>query len=147
MKLERRAETQTEIELDEDDLLLIDDSASKDLQQDFEEQIFENALIQHENFSRIWRATPINESVDSKSKLSEKMLKVIGSLTNCRAELEPGGNTVILKGDSSEEIEKAILKLEVVHSWMVSSCSHNYDETNGLVITFDGAPNIQFPIF
>lgn len=124
MKLERRAETQTETELDEDDLLLVDDSTSKDLQQDFEDNAIENALIQHENFSRIWRAASINESVDSKSKLSEKMLKVIGSLTNCRAELEPGGNTVILKGDSSVEIEKALLKLDVVAGWMVSLCSY-----------------------
>lgn len=126
--MERLPETQTEtIVGGEEPVVLEDDHPNNPGGRD-EGDIDENILIQHETFSRSWRAASVHESMNNQTNLSERMLKEIGSLTNCRVELELGGKGVVVKGDSHHDINKAISKLDVVDGWMVSLSSDDGDK-------------------
>lgn len=132
--------------MDDEDPLEVGDIESQDSKRN-EEDIVENTLIKHENFSRVWRDVSLNEPVDGKPRFSEKLLNAIGGLTNCRAELEPGGKGIIIKGDDPQDVEKAISKLNVINNWMVSLCFYGYIKTNSLVLMLNPSPHLQLPIF
>ena len=149
VKLERLPETQTETIVGGEDPLVLEDDNPKKSEGKYEEDIVESALIEHETLSRSWRAATYNESIKKQPILSERILKVIGSLTNCRVELEVGGKGVALKGDSHQDINKAISKLDVVDGWMVSllGCSDTDNKTNGLVLTLNPPSHVQLSMF
>ena len=81
--------------------------------------IVENALIPHEIISKQWVVPCVNDSPNSGLKLSEKLLKVIGDLTNCRVELRTDRKSISIRGENDLDVDRACSKLEVAQDWAV----------------------------
>jgi hypothetical protein len=116
VKLKRLPDTQTETTLE-----LADPAAGNDDDEysplGFQEDAIENALIPHEIFTRTWRSAFTKDSV---LRFPERLLGMIGDLTNCRVELEADGGAITARAENLDDVEKAILKLKTIDDWAVS---------------------------
>lgn len=116
MKLKRLADTQTETVLE-----LADPAAGNGDDEysplGYEDDAVENALIPHEIFTRTWRSASTKDTV---LRFPEKLLGVVGDLTNCRVELEADGGAITARAENVDDVEKAIMKLKTIDEWMVS---------------------------
>jgi len=77
-----------------------------------EEPSSEGLLIEYQNIVRTW--VPSKSGRDIGARVSDQMLSMIGGLCNCRIErLDESRSDVTLRGDTEQDIEKALLKLRV----------------------------------
>lgn len=72
-------------------------------------------LIPYGPVSRTWQSNVSN----SCAKLDHRVIETIGKLCGCDLENIDGGRAVMVKGESSQEVDKACSKLDVVNHWAV----------------------------
>lgn len=72
-------------------------------------------LIPYGPVSRTWQSNVSN----SCTKLTHRVIETIGKLCGCDLENVDGGRAVLVKGESSQEVDKACSKLDVVNLWAV----------------------------
>lgn len=144
VKVNRAPETEIETTLDFANLV-----SSKDFKEEFstpdkeEDAVVEKALIPHEIFIRSWKSAFIKEISDVTLRFPESVLKEIGALTSCRVELKPDEGTITARAENMQDVEQAILKLNLIDSWMVSII---FRPVFGFILTFL-EPAINIPIF
>lgn len=72
-------------------------------------------LIPYGPVSRIWQSNVSN----SRIKLDQRAIETIAKLCGCDLENIDGGRAVMIKGESSQEVDKASSKLDAVLHWAV----------------------------
>lgn len=77
-------------------------------------------LINHESISKNWKPMVANERTNNVLHFSAGPLNSIGNVTKCRIELAIDGTNVIVRGESEQNVDTAITKLEVLNSSFVS---------------------------
>ncbi len=76
-------------------------------------------LIEHETITRTWTPDRKGGFINLRSK--DHALGKIGTLCHCRlVHIDPESESIIIRGDCEEDIEKAISKLRVVDKAAVS---------------------------
>lgn len=72
-------------------------------------------LIPYGPVSRIWQSNVSN----SRTNPTHREIETIGKLCGCDLENIDGGRAVLIKGESSQDVDKACSKLDVVNHWAV----------------------------
>ena len=86
-----------------------------------EELSSDNLLIEFQNITRTW--VPSKNGRDIGARVSDQILSMIGDLCNCRIErLDESRSDVTLRGDTEQDIEKALLKLRIADEAAVRRC-------------------------
>lgn len=72
-------------------------------------------LIPYGPVTRTWQSNVSN----SRTKLDNRVIETIAKLCGCDLENIDGGRAVVIKGESSQEVDKASSKLDAVIHWAV----------------------------
>lgn len=114
--MKRMADTQTETE---EVPIVAEIAKQSSREQTHKVAVGEHLLIPHETFSRDWSSKK-NVRSASRPRLDNRLLGLVGTLTNCRVELTVDEKKFTVKGETNEDVDKAMLKLDALDRWTVS---------------------------
>ena len=114
--MKRMADTQTETE---EVPIVAEIAKQSSREQTHKVAVGEHLLIPHETFSRDWSSKK-NVRSASRPRLDNRLLGLVGTLTNCRVELTVDEKKITVKGETNEDVDKAMLKLDALDRWTVS---------------------------
>ena len=122
--------------VDADDSLLNEDSRS--LTEHDQEEVSATTkanerLISHETVRRTY--TVPQGGKFATDFLDSDLLGIIGSLTNCQFEFKETKGDIIVKGESEEEVERTMKKLEVIDNAEVNSMIYVYEIALSILVS------------
>lgn len=82
-------------------------------------------LINHESITKNWKPMVANERTNIGLHFGAGLLNNIGNVTNCRVELAMDGTNVVVRGESEQNVDTAVTKLDVLNNSFVSYNLHD----------------------
>lgn len=77
-------------------------------------------LINHESITKNWNPMLVNERTNIGLNFSAGLLNQVGNVTNCRVELAMDGTNIVVRGESAQNVDIAIAKLNILNGSFVS---------------------------
>ncbi len=77
-------------------------------------------LINHESVTKNWSPMKVNERTNIRLNFNAGLLNQVGNITNCRVELAMDELNITVRGESEQDVDKALAKLNVLNNAVVS---------------------------